>query len=210
MLVEGLEITRIAHACFKITTKTNKFIYFDPFQIQVGEKADYIFISHEHYDHCSIADIRKIVKPETIIITVADCQSKLTGLTVRGVKLVNPGDHFKLDDLEIQAVPAYNMKSHFHMRDNNWVGFVVRIDNKIVYHTGDSDVIPDMKGYRGIDIMFVPVSGQTVMNPTEAAQLVNYLKPKSAVPMHYGAIMGTVQEAENFKSLVQGVNVVLL
>ena len=112
-------LTTVINTAIEVITKANKFIYFDPFQIQSGEKADYIFISHEHYDHCSIADIRKIVKPETIVITVPDCQSKFSGITVKSVKLVNPGDHFKLDDLEIQVVPAYNTKGHFHMRDNN-------------------------------------------------------------------------------------------
>jgi L-ascorbate metabolism protein UlaG (beta-lactamase superfamily) len=209
MLVENLDIVRIAHSCFKITTN-GKYIYFDPFQIQSGEKADYIFISHEHHDHCSIADIKKIIKPETIVITVPDCQSKLAGLPVKEVKLVKPGDSFRLPHCDVQVLPAYTVKTHFHHRDNYWVGFAVRIDGKIVYHTGDSDVIPEMKNLKGIDVMLVPVSGQIVMTAAEAAQLVNFLKPKVAIPMHYGAILGTQQDAELFKSLVQGSEVILL
>lgn len=210
MIVENIDVTRIAHSCIKIITKNNKVIYFDPFQVQSGEKADYIFITHEHYDHCSIADIKKIITTNTIIITVPDCQSKLAGLPFKDMKLVKPGDHFKLNDLEVQVVPAYNTNNHFHMKENHWVGFVVRIDGKLVYHTGDTDVIPEMKNFKGIDVIFVPVSGTYVMNPKEAAELVNYLKPKTAVPIHYGAIVGSNQDAETFKSLLKDVNVVIL
>ncbi len=208
MLIENLEITRISHACFKIIT--DKVIYFDPFQINEGEKADYIFVSHEHYDHCSIADIKKIIKPETIIITVPDCQSKLSGMPVKAVKLINPGDVFELNSLKVQVVPAYNIGKQFHPKEQLWVGFIVNIKGKLVYHTGDSDVIPEMKGLKGLDVMFIPVSGEFVMNAEEAANLVNLIKPKTAIPMHYGSgVVGTQEDADKFKSLAQ-VNVIIL
>lgn len=210
MNIEGLDITRIAHSCFKIIA-SNRVFYFDPFQIPQGEKADYVFISHEHYDHCSIADIRKIIKPETIIVTVPDCQSKLSGLPVKEVKLVNPGDKFSLPHCEVMVVPAYNINKQFHMKDNQWVGFIVKINGKILYHTGDTDVIPEMKNLKGIDIMLVPVSGTYVMSPQEAAQLVNALQPKIAIPMHYGSgVAGTIRDGETFKSLVKNSSVILL
>ncbi len=210
MIIEGLDITKISHSCFKIISQSGKVIYFDPFQINEGEKADYILISHEHYDHCSVADIKKIIKPETIIMTVPDCQSKLAGLPVKDVKLVKPGDKIASPYFEVIVLPAYNNKIHFHMKDNQWVGFIVKLDGKTIYHTGDSDVIPEMKNLHGLDVMLVPVSGQTVMNSNEAAQLVNYLKPKTSIPMHYGSLLGTQQDAEMFKSLVKDSNVVLL
>jgi len=211
MNILDLEITRPAHACIKVITNTHHVIYFDPFNLTEGEKADYLFISHEHYDHCSVADIKKIIKPETIIITVPDCQSKLAGLPVKEVKLVKPGDAFKLPHCDVQVLPAYNINKHFHMKDNEWVGFAVRIDGKIIYHTGDTDVIPEMKNLKGIDILLVPVSGTYVMNAQEAAQLVNFLKPKVAIPIHYGSgVAGTQEDAEKFKSLVKDVNVIIL
>lgn len=210
MLIEGLEIQRIAHSCIKIISK-GKVIYFDPFKIDSGEKADLIFISHEHYDHCSVADIRKIIKPETVIITVADCQSKLAGLLVKGVQLVKPGDKFSIQNIEVVVVPAYNLTKHFHMKDNQWVGFVVKIDGKTVYHAGDSDVVVEMKSLVNLDVIFIPVSGHFTMNAKEAAQLINFLKPKVAIPIHYGAgVVGTQQDADVFKSLVKNVNVIIL
>lgn len=211
MIIEGLDITRIAHSCFKIITQSKRIIYFDPYQIQEGEKADYIFITHEHYDHCSIADIRKIMKPETVIITVPDCQSKLAGMPVKGVQLVKPGDKFSTPHFDVIVVPAYNLTKHFHMKDHQWVGFILRIDGKTIYHTGDSDVIPEMKSLVNLNIILVPVSGHFTMNAKEAAQLINFLKPKVAIPMHYGAgVVGTLHDAEEFKSLVKETQVILL
>lgn len=211
MLIEGLEIQRPSHSCVKIITSSNKVIYIDPFNLSSGEKADYIFITHEHYDHCSIADVKKIIKPETIVITVPDCLSKMAGLPVKEVKLVKPGDSGRLQHIDFQAIPAYNTNKIFHPHENAWVGFALKIDNKILYHTGDSDVIPEMKQLHGITMMFVPVSGKFVMNSSEAASLVNFLKPKYAIPMHYGTqVAGTTEDAENFRKLVNGSEVILL
>jgi L-ascorbate metabolism protein UlaG (beta-lactamase superfamily) len=210
MLIQGLDISRPSHACIKIINASGKVFYIDPFQLQTSERADYLFITHEHYDHCSVADIRKIIKPDTIIVTVPDCQSKVAGLPVKEVKLVKPGDSFKLPHCDVQVLPAYNLKSHFHLKDNQWVGFAIRIDGKVLYHVGDSDAIPELKNLKGIDVLFIPVSGHYVMSAEEAAQLVNFLKPKVAIPIHYGAIIGTKEDAERFKSLVQGTEVIIL
>ena len=211
MEILGLGITRNAHSSVKIVTQSRRVIYIDPFQIQDDEKADYIFITHEHYDHCSIADIRKIMKQETIIITVPDCQSKLAGMPVKAVQLVKPGDKFSTPHFEVIVVPAYNLNKHFHMKDNAWVGFILRIDGKTIYHMGDSDVIPEMKSLVNLDVIFIPVSGHFTMNAKEAASLINFLKPKFAIPIHYGAgVVGTLHDAEEFKSLVKDVNVVIL
>ena len=211
MNILGLDITRPAHACIKVVSQIGKTFYFDPLQVKEGEKADYLFISHEHYDHCSIPDIRRVVKPETIIITVPDCQSKLSGLHVKEIKLVKPGDKLHLPHCDVQVVPAYNTDKHFHPRQNDWVGFIVKIDGKILYHVGDSDIIPEMKNLHGIDVMFVPVSGVFVMTPDEAAKLVNHLKPKIAIPIHYGSgVVGTEDDAQKFKSLVQISEVMIL
>lgn len=210
MIIENLEITRPSHACIKIVTSSKKVVYIDPFQVS-EDKADYIFITHKHYDHCSIADVTKLIKPETIIVSVPDCQSKLSGLKFKELKLVKPGDSGKLAHLDFQAVPAYNLNKMFHLKENQWVGFILRIDGKLLYHTGDSDYIPEMKQFMGLNIMFVPVSGEFVMNSSEAASLVNLLKPKYAIPMHYGAgVAGTAEDAENFKKLVTGSEVIIL
>lgn len=208
MKVLGLDITHTGHSGFMI--KTDKIIYFDPYQVPTEEKADIIFISHEHYDHCSIADIKKIIQPSTVIVTVPDCQSKLSGLPVANVTLVKPGDKLNVQGLLVDAVPAYNINKSFHPFENQWVGFVVTINGVRVYHAGDTDFIPEMRNLVDIGIAMVPVSGQFVMTAEEAADAVNIFRPKVAIPMHYGAgVAGTQADAEKFKSLAQ-VEVVIL
>ena len=201
---EGVSIVKLAHDCFKI--KYKKVVYIDPFQIDVNsEKADLILISHEHYDHCNPPDIKKIATKNTIILTVADCQSKLSGLDVKSVTLVEPGNKVKLLDLTIEVVPAYNInkfrsfKIPFHPKENQWVGFVITINNKRIYHTGDTDKIPEMSNLKNIDVAFLPVSGTYVMTAIEAAEACKLINPKLAIPMHYGAIIGTLNDAETFK-----------
>jgi len=201
MNYKNIKIEWLGHSGFLIDY--GKKVYIDPYQIDVAEKADFILISHEHYDHCSIEDIKKIVKPETLIITVPDCQSKLSQVAekVKSIVLVKPGDKFNLLGAQVEVVPAYNINKKFHPKENEWVGFVVFVNGVKIYHTGDSDVIPEMEKLINLDIALLPVSGTYVMNAKEAAELTNKIKPKIAIPMHYGSGIGTQQDAEEFKKL---------
>lgn len=201
---EGLIIERLGHDSIKL--KGSKVIYFDPYQLEGDlESADIIFISHSHFDHCSPLDVRKIMTEDTIIVSVPDCQSKLSSLEFKELKLVEPGYKFELEGIIVEAVPAYNVNKFrtpgvpFHPKENLWVGFIVDIDGKRVYHAGDTDVIPEMASFENIDVALLPVSGTYVMTAIEAAEAAKMIKPKLAIPMHYGAIIGTESDAETFK-----------
>ena len=213
MNILGVDINWLGHSGFKI--RGEKIIYIDPFQVTsdkiAGEKADLLLITHEHYDHCSIVDIKNIIKPETIIVTVADCQSKLSGLPVANVTLMTPRQKVDIQGTRIETVPAYNLNKRFHPKENEWVGFIVTINGRRIYHAGDSDATPEMKALTGIDIALVPVSGVYVMTPEEAAAIVNIFKPKVAIPIHWGNpnVMGKHSDAEKFKNLVKGEVVIL-
>jgi len=60
----------LGHDCFRI--EAEKTIYFDPFEISSGPKADIILITHDHYDHCSPDDVAKIQGPDTVIVAEKD------------------------------------------------------------------------------------------------------------------------------------------
>jgi len=206
MNYEGIVITKLAHDGFKI--KADKAVYIDPFKLESeSEKADLVLITHEHYDHCSIDDVKKVSNQNTIIITVADCQSKLSFLDVKNITLVEPGNKVRLLGLEIEVVPAYNVDKFrspgipFHSKENNWVGFIITVNDKRIYHAGDTDKIPEMSDLKDIDVALLPVSGTYVMTATEAAQACKLINPKLAIPMHYGSIVGTTTDAETFKRL---------
>ena len=183
-----------------------KRIYFDPYQIQGGPQGDIICITHEHFDHCSPEDVAKVQGPDTVIVTEAQCKEKLSG----DIRVMKPGDTLDLEGVHIQAVPSYNANKDFHPRKNAWLGFVVEMDGITLYHAGDTDFIPEMKDLQ-VDIALLPVSGTYVMTAEEAVKAALAIGPKLAIPMHYGAIVGDVEDARKFKDELEGkVDVLIL
>jgi L-ascorbate metabolism protein UlaG (beta-lactamase superfamily) len=182
-----------------IRFQDKKTVYFDPFQIAAGPPADLILISHDHFDHCSPEDVAKIQTKDTFILTEPESAKKLTGR----VETMRPGDVRQWEGFTIEAVPSYNTDKDFHPKKNNWLGFVLTVEGVRIYHPGDADFIPEMKSLKA-DIAFLPVSGTYVMTARQAAEAARAIKPQIAVPMHYGAIVGSEQDAAEFKKLLQG------
>ena len=199
----NVEVTWLGHGSFKIKdVLDNRVIYIDPFRINDCEPADAVLITHPHYDHCSIEDLKKIVVPKTVILAPPDCQSKFQGrMDFRDSVIMGAGKNITLGNIDIEAVPAYNTNKKFHLKDNEWLGYVIDINSKRIYHAGDTDAIPEMKNLRNIDIALLPVSGTYVMTAEEAAEAVKMFEPKLAIPMHYGEIVGERADAERFKQL---------
>ncbi len=192
MLIGNVKLDWLGHASFKITDK--KVIYIDPYNVPPDEKADIILITHGHSDHCSIEDIKELIKDRTIILIPPDCQSKLSDLQGIDIHLVKPGKKIGAFGIIIEAVPAYNLNKNFHEK-------VVNIAGKRIYHAGDTDFIPEMKEIKEIDVALLPVGGTYTMDASEAAKAANTIKPKVAVPMHYGSIVGSEEDAKTFKEL---------
>lgn len=210
MQYQNLIIEKLHHATVKVKGG-GKVIYFDPYKLQIGdiEPADFIFSSHEHFDHCSPEDISKLIKSETVLITIPLCKEKLGDLIskFKEIKYVKPGDVLSINGINIEAVPAYNIDKFrspgvpYHPPTDGKVGFVLEIDGVRVYHAGDTDYIPEMKSLKNIDVAFLPVSGTYVMTAEEAAEAAKAINPKLAVPMHYSEIVGTIDDAKKFKEL---------
>ena len=177
-----------------------KSIYFDPFQLGPGlPPADIICISHAHYDHCSPADVLTIQQPSTLIVTETQAAAKLTGKIIT----LAPGEHREVEGVTIETVPAYNTNKQFHPQVNHWLGFILTVDGVRVYHAGDTDYVPEMIDIRA-DIAQLPVSGTYVITAEEAAQAAMAIGPKIAVPMHYGAVVGTTDDADRFAAALAG------
>jgi L-ascorbate metabolism protein UlaG (beta-lactamase superfamily) len=187
----------LGHDTFKITGE--KVIYTDPFKIKKKDKADIILITHEHYDHCSPEDVRKIQGSDTVIVATPDCAEKLSG----NVKTVKPGDKITVEGVEIEAVPSYNTNKPFHPKENNWVGYIFTAGGKRIYIAGDTDYIPEMKDFR-VDIALLPVSGTYVMTAEEAVKAALDIKPQIAIPMHYNSIVGSEDDAKRFADALEG------
>jgi L-ascorbate metabolism protein UlaG (beta-lactamase superfamily) len=187
----------LGHDTFKITGE--KTIYTDPFKIKKRDNADIILITHEHYDHCSPNDIKKLQSSDTTIVATPDCAKKLSG----NVKTVKPGDRLTVDGIEIEAVTAYNIDKQFHTKNKNWVGYIFTVKGQKIYLAGDTDHIPEMKTFNA-DIALLPVSGTYVMNADEAVKAALDIKPKIAVPMHYNSIVGSERDAKRFAKGLEG------
>ncbi len=198
--MQGVEIIWLGQSGFEL--KNDKTIFIDPFQIETEDKADVILITHSHYDHCSINDIKKISKPDTIIITVADCQSKLAPIAdqIKNITLVKPGDKLKISALDLEVVPVYNIGKMLHPKEQEWVGFIVTLNDLRIYHAGDTDLIPEMDSIKA-DVVLLPIGGTYTMNAEEAAKACEKINPTIAVPMHYGSVVGSREDAERFKEL---------
>jgi len=187
-------------------------VYFDPYELE-GEnpEADLILVSHDHGDHCSPEDIAQIQGSDTVIVTVASAADKLSG----DVRVLEPGDTIQVRGIEVHAVPAYNVNKFrspgepFHPKEAGYVGFVVTLGGKRIYHAGDTDHIPEMADLEEIDFALLPVSGIYVMTAEEAAEAAGVINPDVAIPMHVGRGIGSKDAAQTFEEKAP-VNVVIL
>lgn len=194
-MLEGIEIN--CHSSIKISK--GKTIYIDPFKIEKqSNDADIILVTHYHYDHFSTEDIEKISNKDTIIVVPKTVK---TLSKMKNTVLVEPNNVYEVKGIRIETIPAYNIKKQFHPKDNQWVGYIIEIENIRYYVAGDTDVIPENKQVK-CDVAFIPVGGTYTMNYEEAAELVNVIKPKMAVPTHYGDIVGEKNDGEKFKKLL--------
>jgi L-ascorbate metabolism protein UlaG (beta-lactamase superfamily) len=183
----------LGHAAIRITGE--KTIYIDPFEISKGEPADLILITHDHYDHLSPKDVAKIRTATTTVVVPSGCRGKLSGK----VEVISAGEKKIFEGITVEAIPAYNIGKDFHPRAKGGVGYVVTANGIRIYQAGDTDRIPEMKSLRNIDVAILPVGGTYTMNPREAAEAAADIRPKVAIPIHYGTIVGSIKDAETFK-----------
>lgn len=207
MRIGDVGIKFLGHSGFLISN--GKRIVVDPYNVSENvEKADIILITHSHYDHCSIKDIEKVIGNGATVICTADSQSKIMKIEGVHFNVVEVGDEVDFGDLKIEAVAAYNKDKEFHPKSEGWVGYLIKMGNVIIYHSGDSDFIPEMQKLSGYGkqgnefVALLPVSGKYVMDAEEAAEAASIISPDLCVPMHYGAgVAGTLEDAEYFVEL---------
>jgi L-ascorbate metabolism protein UlaG (beta-lactamase superfamily) len=193
----------LGHSGFRIAAG-RAHIYIDPYRVRGGPKADAILITHGHYDHFSPRDIELLSHERTTVVAPPAVAERLSGRVLS----IAPGEELDPDvvpGVAIRAVAAYNTSKRdasgrpFHPREARWVGYDVRVRGERLYHSGDTDVIPEMDSVAGVDVALLPVSGVYVMTAGEAAEAARRIQPRVAVPMHWGGHLGTYEDALTFE-----------
>lgn len=192
-----MNIKLIAQSALRIE-HNDLIIYFDPFKIDNNyNDADYIFITHSHYDHYSPEDILKVQKENTKIIIPSDLKDKVN----LDYMVVEPNKEYTVDNLSFKTIPAYNENKEFHKKEYNWVGYILELD-KTIYVAGDTDNTVEARNV-SCDIACVPIGGTYTMNVLEAVDLIKSIRPSIAIPIHYQTIVGTIEDAYKFKELLK-------
>lgn len=197
-MLQNIEV--LCHATIKFNK--GKIIYFDPYKVDKEyNDADIIMITHSHYDHFSEEDIEKVRKEDTKIVITEDLYDRTKELQFKNEDILKviPNQNYNLENIIIKTIPSYNLNKQFHPKENNWVGYLIEIDGVSYYIAGDTDITEENKSIK-CDVAFVPVGGTYTMTAQEAAELVNTIKPKITVPIHYGSLVGTKQDAEVFRN----------
>ncbi len=205
------KITINCHSSIRV--QGEKTIYFDPYNIEKeSHDADIIFITHNHYDHYDPDSINKLKKKDTIIVMPNNCIRKLISeeKDLKQYIGVNPKEQYFIKGINIETVESYNMDKDFHPRNDEWVGYVITMNDEIIYVSGDTDALEDNQKIK-CDIALIPIGGTFTMDIEEAAKFVNNLKPKYVIPTHYGSIVGELTDGEKFKKLLnKGINCKIL
>ena len=182
-----------------IKMECEKIIYIDPFKIEKETNdADIIFITHNHYDHYSEEDIDKVINTNTIIVAPKTTE---IGYKSNEIVQVEPSEKYEVLGIKFETIPAYNINKQFHPKENNWVGYILEIDGERYYIPGDTDITLENKQVK-CDVAFIPIGGTYTTDYKEAAELTNKIRPKVVIPIHYGSIVGSKQDAVKFKKLL--------
>lgn len=189
----GITLQWLGHASFRIC-QDDTVVYIDPWKIEGAPKdATVVLVSHSHYDHYSAGDVKKVSGADTKLIASADVvRQEGEGQAIR------PGETIEAGGVRVTGVAAYNPSKQFHPKANNWVGFVVEVGSKRIYYAGDTDLTAEMKALKDIDVALLPVGGTYTLNAAEAADATRHIKPKLAVPYHWGDIVGGKGDADRF------------
>lgn len=208
--MSSLENVRVfTQSAIRIEGAGGTVAYFDPFALTDAEAehdADYVLITHAHYDHLSLEDYARVAGKKTVLVAPAGTGREVAGLDATETHLMGAGEKIELPGICVEAVPAYNVEPErlaMHPRENGWLGYVVTLDGEPTryYVSGDTDQNADNETV-SCDVALVPIGGTYTCDPRQAAAFVNALRPRAAVPTHYGSIVGTYANFDAFAAAV--------
>lgn len=202
-MVENIAV--LFHSSVRIDTGS-QVIYFDPYEItEESHDADFIFITHDHFDHFSPSDLQKILNKDTILVFPEKMNQKVLKqkeLAVDHCIRMRQGETRQIGGLEVEAIAAYNIHKPFHTRKSGWLGYLIIVDGVRIFMAGDTDHTPENEQVI-TDIALVPIGGMFTMNARQAADYINTIHPQVAIPIHYGKIAGKQSDEDAFVAAVE-------
>ena len=189
----------LGHATVRIDSE-NAVIFIDPYDVKERAKSDLILVSHDHFDHCSLEDLRKVAVKRTQVVGPPTVQSVLRRVSSHA-HVIEAGEELEVVGVKITAVPAYNIDKDFHPKSAGGLGYVLEVDGKRIYFAGDTDLIPEMKGLN-VDVALLPVGGFYTRDAEEAAKAFELNGAEEGIPIHYGTVIGTGADGEKFRRLI--------
>lgn len=198
------EVRVLTHSSIKISGEM--VIYVDPFKIRdESHDAGLILVTHDHFDHYSPDDIKMVAASSTVVVVPMSLRGKLEdeGISEDRIEYVAPGDELEVNDIKIEAVPAYNVGKKFHPQENRWVGYKITMGGTSYYVAGDTDINDDVRKVR-CDVALLPCGGTYTMTAEQAAELAKIIAPKLAIPTHYGSVAGDAGDGDRFANLLKG------
>jgi L-ascorbate metabolism protein UlaG (beta-lactamase superfamily) len=223
MNLNGIKITWLGHATFRVETPGGKIILIDPWVMgnpmcpekeKSVKKVDVLLCTHGHFDHIGDAvEIAKRHNPK--VVGIPELCGWLGKKGVTQTAEMNKGGTQTVDDIKITMVHADHSCG---IKDGDELvyggeacGYVVEFANGVkIYHAGDTNVFGDMKIIRELyapEIAMIPIGDHYTMGPREAAYACNLLKPKTVIPMHFGTFPPLVGRPSDLKKLVPDVEI---
>lgn len=190
-----MRITWLGHATFLIEGAGQTIYidpYIDPYSPMQLPKATIILISHWHPDHCTRESVERLLADNTTLLGTSDASREFYNC-----KTMIPGSSETTGNVRITAMPARG-----HGEEGFVIGFLLEIENKKVYYTSDTGLLPTMHDLKP-DVVLIPVGGTTTMTPKQAALAVRAMGAKIAIPAHWGTRTGTRDNAELFKEYLE-------
>lgn len=156
-------------------------IYINPWRVlRKSFHPDVILIGHDHYEHCSPADIDKLRGPNTRVIG-----NPAVTAAIDGCEILRPWQSITIDRASIKGIPAYSPHDMRHPIEAGGLGFLISINLYDIYYAGDTGVIPEMNMVHP-DIAILPIDGSGTMTADDAAYVARQMRPRWVFPCNWG------------------------